>query len=153
LALWGLGFLASCYVTGRKSDHRLVCLPAVGSSGPWEVAIDETLSGSARRFVQIEGPSVCLYFEIPKVEMIDRTLDFFGAHSPNGRPSERNVLSLGKKANAGVSLIRDDEFNDRYFLVIEYKTGPQVRFTIANNDLSHIVKALRDAKNDLEDGE
>jgi hypothetical protein len=130
-----------------------VGLLALGSSGPWEVAIDESLSGPARRFAQIEGPSVYLYFEIPTVQLIDDALDFLGAHSRDAQTrvfAKNGTLSLVKNADTQVCLIKDDEFDDRYFLVIEARSGPLVRFTITDDDLRHLVKALRDAKDDLE---
>jgi hypothetical protein len=43
-------------------------LLANGSSGSWEVSIDESVSGTERWFAQIEGPSLWLYFEIPSPE-------------------------------------------------------------------------------------
>jgi hypothetical protein len=144
----------------RQRDHKEskdgVGLLALGVSGPWEVAIDETLAGPRRYFAQIEGPSVYLYFELATVKAIDEALDFFSVHPRDARakPFDKNgKLSVAKNADAQISLTRDNEYDDRYFLVIEAKSGPHVQFTIADDDLSHIVKALRDAKDNLADDE
>jgi hypothetical protein len=45
-------------------------LLAIGSSGPWEVSVDETISGTERWFAQIEGPSISIYFEIPSPSIV-----------------------------------------------------------------------------------
>jgi hypothetical protein len=140
----------------QKESKEGIGLRAFGSSGPWEVAIDETLSGPARHFAQIEGPSVYLYFEIPTIALIEDAIDFLVAPSRDARAksfTKNGTLNIVKNADAQVSLTRDDEFDDRYFLVIEAKSGPLVRFTITDGDLGHIAKALRDAKEDLEDAD
>ena len=144
----------------KSKDHKEgkaeVGLLAFGASGRWEVAIDETLSGPSRYFAQIEGPSVYLYFELATVKTIDEAIDFFSAHATNARsqPFDKlGKLSIAKKSDPQISLIKDDEYDDRYFLTIEAKSGLHVQFTIVGEDLSHIVNALEDAKDDLEDNE
>jgi hypothetical protein len=137
--------------TSKNRDHKNgkedTGLLALGSSGSWEVAIDETLTAPTRYFAQIEGPSIYLYFQIPTPELIESALGFIG-HSADGHATPRNGdLRIGD----GISLVKDDEFDDRFFLVIEAKSGPVVRFTIADDDLSHLVHALRSAKEDLHD--
>jgi hypothetical protein len=137
-----------------KSGKDEVGLLAFGSSGPWEVAIDETLTGPARHFAQIEGPSLYLYFEIPSVELVDEAIAFLAVqrNSPTNPVLKDGTLSVVKNADARVSLIRDDEFGDRYFLVIQAKSGPLIRLTVTDDDLRHLVEALHSAKEDLEDG-
>jgi len=140
----------------QRESKEGIGLLALGSSGPWEVAIDESLSGPTRRFAQIEGPSVYLYFEIPTVDLIDDAINFLADHSRDAqtRPLVKNgTLNVVKNADVQVCLTKDDEFNDRFFLVIEAKSGPLVRFTITDDDLRHLVKALRDAKDDLENAD
>src|SRR5437773_2194336 len=84
-----------------KVDLLQTGLLALGSSGPWEVAIDETLSGPARYFAQIEGPSVYLYFEIPAVKLVEDVLDFLDPRVAATKPATENgTLSVIK--NAGV---------------------------------------------------
>jgi hypothetical protein len=137
----------------QKMGKDDIGLLAFGSSGPWEVSIDETLSGPERHFAQIEGPLVYLYFEIPTVELVADALDFLAVQQDVRTKllTKNGTLSIIKNADTQVLLVKDDEFNDRYFLVIESKSGPVVRFTITDADLSNITKALRHAKEDLED--
>jgi hypothetical protein len=56
----------------QKNDNEGLGLMANGSSGGWEVAVDETSKGPARRFVQLEGPSVYFSFEVPSPDMISQ---------------------------------------------------------------------------------
>jgi hypothetical protein len=128
-------------------------LTAIGSSGPWEIAIDQTVSGPDRWFAQIEGPSVYLRFEIPSLETIDQAISLLASHGKTGSNAagvHDGTLAVGSNRSMRVSLLRDDEFSDRYFLVIEPKSGLVVRFTLAGDDLTHIVDALCQAKEDLE---
>jgi hypothetical protein len=139
-----------------ENDNEGLGLMANGSSGDWEVAIDETTKGPDRLFVQIEGPSVYFSFEIPSPEMISRAFDFLGGvSSPQGprarAPAQNGPLVLGQHRQTPVILVRDDEYEDRYFLVIGQEADFVVRFTIAGQDLKDIKEALRQASEDLED--
>jgi hypothetical protein len=140
----------------KQETKEGVGLLALGTSGPWEVAIDESLSGPQRRFVQIEGPFVYLYFEITSVEVLRNAHAFLANSSRNARPKsfEKNgALPIAKTAGTQISLTRDDEDNERYFLVIEAKSGLHLQLTVIDRDLSHIVSALRDVLDDLEDAD
>jgi hypothetical protein len=139
----------------HKNGKDEVGLLAFGSSGPWEVAIDETLAGPTHYFAQIEGPSVYLYVEIPTTELVDEAIDFLAVQrNTRAKPVGKNgTMNVFKTDNTQVSVVKDDEFSDRYFLVVEAKSGPQVRLTVTDKDLHHLVEALRSAKEDLEDGD
>jgi hypothetical protein len=131
-----------------------VGLMAIGSCGSWEVAIDQSAAGRDRWFAQIDGPSVYLYFEIQSPNIIHQATTFFTQGTPgrNGPHAARGkMLTLGTSKSAPVNLIRDDEFTDRYFLVVEPKSGPLVRLTVAGDDLAHLIGALRQAIEDLGD--
>jgi hypothetical protein len=132
----------------RPSDHdRSLGLMAVGSSGPWKIDIDETTSGKARYFAQIEGPLICLYFEISSLTVIDESIRFF---AKDGVKSDRNeMLVLSDNNTTQVNLIRDDEFTDRYFLVIESNGETVARLTIAEDDLTHLSDALVEVKAEM----
>ena len=129
-------------------------LMAIGSSGSWEIAIDQTVSGPDRWFAQVEGPSVYLYFEIPSLEVVDQAIELLGFRRETGKnaahAARNGTLALGTSGSTQVKLVRDDEFPDRYFLVIEPKDGLCIRFTLANDDLTHVIDALRQVKEDLE---
>jgi hypothetical protein len=139
-----------------KNDNEGRGLMANGSSGNWEVAVDETTKGPERWFVQLEGPSVYFSFEIPSPDLIPKALDFLGGYSSSkgphaGSSAENGSLVLGKHRQTPVVLVRDDEYEDRYFLVIEHEADVVVRFSIAGQDLKDIQEALSQATEDIED--
>jgi hypothetical protein len=88
--------------------------------------------------------------------MISQALNFLVERSspqgPRARSSAENgSLALGKHRQTPVVLVHDDEYKDRYFLVIGQEADVVVRFTIAGKDLKDIQEALREATEDLED--
>ena len=140
----------------RKESIGLL---AIGSSGMWEIAIDQTTSGPKRWFAQIEGPSVYLYFEVPSLETVRQAIRFL-AELPD--EAGRNIAPaaacdsafvLGGNKSTRINLVRDDECDDRYFLVLEAINGPLVRFTVTGEDLTHLTEALRQARDDIDDDE
>lgn len=145
----------------KTQDHKeSLGLSAIGSSGGWEVAIDEETSGTTQKwFAQIEGRSVYLYFAVESPSVIDRMLDFVTKQSTDknglhGSTAQRVAeIALGISKDEPVLLIRDDEFSDRFFLVAQTKKKLVIRVTIGGKDLNSLVKALRQAKEDLVDAE
>src|SRR5262249_20273391 len=131
-------------------------LRANGSSGQWEVAIDEATTGPDRWFAQLEGPSVSFYFEIPSVDIVARMLRFLESspgvkkHSSTRVGERSGALVLSKDKKTPVTLIKDDEYEDRFFLVVGLTESPIVRFVLAGTDAMQIADALRQAKEDLE---
>ncbi|HVA48986.1 MAG TPA: hypothetical protein VNH11_21670 [Pirellulales bacterium] len=138
--------------TKAGAPPRELGLTAIGSSGPWEIAVDESTSGPNRWFAQIEGPSIYLRFEIASLEIVEEILEFLarsaGENGGHGHesPSDSLAISGGKSE---VLLLRDDEFSDRFFLVIQPSKGPLTRLTIAGDDLTHVLAALRQVAEDL----
>jgi len=97
-------------IQGRGKEN--VGLLANGSSGEWEVAIDESTSGTERWYAQIEGPSVVFYFEIPSVDMVGKFLRFLTPRSevtkrsPDDDSEERNgSLVIGKDKKTPIILV------------------------------------------------
>jgi hypothetical protein len=136
-------------------DENLGLL-ANGSSGPWEVSIDESVSGVERSFAQIEGPSLWLYFEIPSPDIIPKMIQFLlppgtKREEMPSRSSRRSnkLLDISKPEETPVSLVRDDEYKDRCFIVVGRSDSPIVRFSIAGEDLDNLVEALRQVEADI----
>jgi hypothetical protein len=138
----------------RENENLDLALLANGSSGGWDVSVDETTSDPTRWFIQIESPTAYCNFEVRSPEMVHKVLDFLEGHEApehlHARSANNNgSLVLGKYPKTPVILIRDDEYSDRYFLVI----GPDaalVRLSIAGKDLKALTEALRQAVEDLE---
>jgi len=142
----------------RNNDHETLGLTAIGSAAGWEVAIDETTSGSSEKwFAQIEGPSVYLYFEVQAPQVIDRILGFLTEQTTPGERLQslqdqgNGEIVLGTSKKEPVTLVRDDEFRDRYFLIVETESRLLIRVTIAGTDLKSLVSALKQAKEDLDE--
>jgi hypothetical protein len=72
-------------------------LLANGSSGDWEVSIDQTTSGPARLLLEIEGRSVHLDFELPSLETIPKIIDFLEM----GPSSSRRFQAYRRSTAAG----------------------------------------------------
>ncbi len=137
-----------------RRDRETLGLLANGSAGSWDIAIDETTSGPQRWFAQIDGPSVSLYFELPSPGIVDEIVDSLPpAEAVNGPPTHssegENDLVIGKDKRLPVALVKDDEYRDRYFLVIGRMPNPVVRLTIAGPDLLELRDALRQLREDL----
>lgn len=142
--------------THQTAKHSFGLL-ANGSSSTWDVAIDESTSGANRWFAQFDGPVVSFYFEIPSVDIVGKMLRFIEPRSAtakapaNGRAEKSCSLVIGKDKRLPVTLVRDDEYDDRFFLVVGPMDSPTVRFTIAGADAVKIADALRQIKEDLDD--
>ncbi len=129
-------------------------LLANGSSGVWEFSVDETTSGTERWFAQIEGPSVYVSFEIPSPTIVRQAVEFLvpprnQKPASNSSPQNHDTLNLSKADGITVALVRDDEYEDRYFMVVGPGDSPIVRFTFAGEDLENLVKALRQVEQDI----
>ena len=122
---------------------------ANGSSGRWEIAVDEQTSGADRWFLQIEGPPVYFYFEIPSLEVIPKMIRFLAPAT--GSVDRNGLLPLSKDKRSEVTIVRDDEYHDRFFLVVGPMTNPIVRFVIAGSDVTNIALALRQVNDDIDD--
>lgn len=126
-------------------------LLANGSSGPWDIDIDGSLSGPERWFAAIEGPAVSILFEIPSLGIVDQVLRFLERPPGMEKGAVNDSLVIGNDKNPLVTLVKDDEYEDRFFLVVGPMAGTTVRFALTGPDAGKIVEALRQVKEDLED--
>jgi hypothetical protein len=132
-------------------------LLANGSAGEWHVDIDEALSGVERWYAQVEGPAVSFYFEIPSPDIVSEMLRFLESppekaiDSPNGADQRNDSLVIGNDKKTPLTLFKDDEYPDRFFLVVGQTDSPLVRFVLAGLDAVKIAEALRQVQEDLED--
>jgi len=139
----------------NQADSQAVGLVANGSAGAWEIAVDETISGAAKWFAQIEGPRVDIYFEIPSPKMIDQTIGFIERHMdadrllPPGSATQSRSLRLGTFGRSPVALVWDDEDRNRCFFVIGRSVQPMIRITLLDGDLDEFTQALRQVREDL----
>jgi hypothetical protein len=139
---------------GSGTHDEGLGLLANGSSGPWEISVDETISGTERWFAQIEGTSVYLYFEIHSPNILREAVEFLAP--PRDRKSESSTssqshgrLMISKDEGVPVSLVRDDEYEDRCFIVVGPGDSPIVRLSFAGVDLEDLIEALRQVEQDI----
>jgi len=140
-------------VNSEAQDENFGLL-ANGSSGPWEVSIDETVSGLERWFAQIEGPSIYFDFELSSLDIIPTTIRFLTALAEREEVSHdssrtNGVLLISKANQTPVSLVRDNEFEDRCFVVVGHIDRPMVRYSLIGDDSHNIVEALHQVAKDL----
>jgi hypothetical protein len=139
--------------TSDTHDENLGLL-ANGSSGSWDVSIDETISGEERWFAQIEGPSVCLYFELPFLEIIPKVIRFLTPVASQAGASPdlsgtKDELLISKPSEIPVLLVRDGEFQDRCFVIVGQIERPIVTCSLTSIDSRDVLEALRQAEEDL----
>lgn len=121
----------------EEKDNDIGLL-ANGASGPWQIEIDEQLRGDNRWFIQIDGPTVCLYFEIPSLEIVRELAQFLDTNLSQ----QHTALMLGKANDITVTIVRDDEYQDRYFLNVGSAGNLVVRLTIESGNVKNIAEAL-----------
>lgn len=148
--------------TTRATQDRgsaQVGLLANGSSGSWEVAIDEAIAGPDHWYAQLEGPSASFYFEIPALDMVDKLLRFLEPAPVTAETSSvesdegHGTLVIGHNNKSPITLVRDNEYRDRFFLVVGFMENPMVRFVLLGQDAEQIAAALRQVGEDLEDAD
>jgi hypothetical protein len=131
-------------------------LVANGSSGVWDISINETIRGKEKWYADIEGPSVYLSFQLIDLDILDKMIAFLDrrasadASPRKTRSSEvEKELVIGSFGQAPVSLIGDNEYEDRCFLVVGPKSGCCVRFPLWGEDTRMIFDALRQIREDV----
>lgn len=130
-----------------KDTRQAIGMTANGSCGVWDVEVDETLSGDEKWYLQIDGPSLYLYFRIDAPTVVRQILTFVdrSTSSANGE------LRVGRFMRHPVSLLWDEEAGHRCFLLIGGTGDSKARFTLAEKDLEEFTEALRQVKDDLYD--
>jgi hypothetical protein len=126
-------------------------LLANGSSGRWSIDIDESDDGGTFN-MQIDGPLAYLAFALRDLQVVPKLLAYLrgGLHPDqgNGKRSTTGV-TLGRLGSMAVSIIQDDEFATRWFIIIKGKADAIVRLTLDAADAEMLVDALGQVMEDL----
>lgn len=117
-------------------------LVAVGTSGGWSVEIDQSNDDSMVWYLQIESRMIDIRFPICGPQACEQLRDFTSAKSGSPPTDE---LSLG----GTVTVLRDDEYADRFFLLVGYDDVALVRICIAGEELKCFREALDQVHSDL----
>jgi hypothetical protein len=126
-------------------------LLANGSSGRWFIDIDESQDGDAFN-MQIDGPQAYLGFALRDLRVIPTLHAYLraGLHPDQGNGHRiANGVALGRLGSMLVSIVQDDEFATRWFILINGKADAVVRFTLDAADIEMLVEALRQVMEDL----
>jgi hypothetical protein len=121
-------------------------LLANGSSGRWYIDIDESDAGDEWN-MQIDGPTTYLRFPLADLQTIPNLLAHLRA-GLNG-PRSRDEFPLAKPPSLSVSIIQDDEFATRWFVIIKSKADAIVRLTLDAADIEMLADALGQVMADL----
>jgi hypothetical protein len=121
-------------------------LAAVGSGGAWDISLDEALSGPEKWIARIEGPSLQLSFEIASPAVVGRAARFLDAVR---RPRASRSLRIGAAGRCDVTLLWDDEHEDRCFLIVGEPSEPILRLAFNGQELAKAKMALSQVLEDL----
>jgi hypothetical protein len=143
-----------------KDIEPNVGLVANGSSAGWHIDIDETLDGPEKLFVQIEGPTDYLYFEVLNRRVFKEALDLVaqcvgGVTPASGKKqtigTDLQKITLGRFGTVPMELIRDDESAGRCFLKAGDSANACIRIQIAGSELKAFAAALAQVTEELND--
>lgn len=114
-------------------------LAALGVSGRIEISVDEACSEIDRWQLSVEQDDIYIRFEISSTQTVYDLLSFLRCHLH--QKSEDKIV-LGVIGNAEVSLIKDDEFADRFWWAVAAQSGI-VRYQLATEELDDYIAALQ----------
>ena len=119
-------------------------LLANGHAGQWHIDIDVSDVGDEWS-MQIDGPKTYLRFSLLDLQVVPKVLDYLRA----GQDSDG--VTLGQFGLMAVSIIRDDEFARRWFLILTGEAGVTARLTLDAEDVEALADALQQVREDLPD--
>lgn len=129
----------------HEETHGLV---AIGSSGSWDIEVDDTLEGKRRWFLQFDGPLLFLYCQIAHPRKVSELHDFLQACIA-GADCERE-FDLSSQSGDRVVFLWDGETNDRCFVLVTGKGDLTARYKLDLDSISQIVAALADLNGELQ---
>lgn len=114
-------------------------LAAIGKAGQFTLEILETRAGN--RLMSIETDIWSLSFTLSELGLAGMLAHLRGRDTPS-------ELKIGEFLDAPVTLIRDDEFSDRFFLQIS-KPDHVLHFVLGGDRLAQFTSAVADTLDDL----
>lgn len=142
---------------GHAADYGLL---AYGAAPRWTVAIDEVLDKESEWSLQIEGPSMYLACALTDPTVIGRIVHLFrgqlradAASGENRGNAANDEVAIGAFGPAVVSLVRDDEISERWFIIVGPQEGAAVRWTLGKEDAAMLLMAFEQALHELPAGD
>jgi hypothetical protein len=121
-------------------------LAGLGCTNRFDVEIDEALDEPGDTLMSIHARSWSFQFGLAAREEVARMLSFLREHAGRLMFAE---LGVGSFHGAPVSLVKDDEFGDRFYLKA-FGSGHLLSFVIAGDDLAEFTDAVAQAVEDLQ---
>lgn len=123
-------------------------LLANGTAGIWEIAVDESQTTPTQWFLQIESNVLYLYFQLTGLDVVGK-VDSYLQSKRKVRRTDNEGLKLGKFSDTLVKIIRDDEFEDRFFLIAGNSDSAVLRVAVSGKDMKDFVLAFNQIESDL----
>lgn len=93
----------------------VLTLLARGSADGWDVAIDERLDRSRERPLEVDGPGAYLVCRVDDLRVIEE----FARRLSRSSSGDTGPLAIGWFGQGRVTLLPDNEFKDRFCLIVE----------------------------------
>ena len=119
---------------------------AVGRRGCAAIDVDEALTGPVRWQMSVDLPGFHLRFAISGAVAVARLCEFLERRR---NPTTSDELEVGTIGRCVVSIIKDDEFVDRFYLSVADEAGV-VQQTLGEDEVADLIGALRQATDDLD---
>lgn len=133
--------LALCIMEKMKKEIQWG-LMACGRVGDTSIDIDESISGPEIYEIEISKSRWSLRFRIDAPGIANELLTFL-------ENTKDSILQLGQFNDNEVQIFRDDEFSDRFFIVIDGSSG-RLNYTIAGKaEIDELIIALQQLIEDL----
>jgi hypothetical protein len=133
-------------------------LLANGSSGRWDIAVDEALDREEWT-LEIDGPQTYLRFQPVDLNVVQAALRFLESGAPlnqspdpHDKGKSESALTIGRFGPASVSLRWDNEDLPRVFLVISAEANAILHMSLAGEDIAAFIAALRQVVEDIAQG-
>jgi hypothetical protein len=130
-------------------------LLALGSSGSWEIAVDES-TAREEWFLEIEGPRVYLVLRLQDLSIIGAVGRFLQQTLQRRQtpPAAVNhckdaALPLGEFGSAPVTLMWDNEDFPRCFIVVGPQAQATLRVSLEEEDIRQVLDAFRQIAEEL----
>lgn len=139
--------ILDCIWSGGWGKNRELFDETLSSeqTGTVSIKIDEPTVESDKWEMSIDHPQIYLRYKIDGPQIVHDFLLFMRSNLDKSKYTE---LKLGTLGSAVVSIIKDDEFPNRFFLCILSDDGT-VRYTLNVNELGAYIGALMQATDDL----
>ena len=117
-------------------DSNSFGLSALGIAGDFTVEVLSLPEGGG--LLSIESPTWCFDFELSGPSAVGELAEFLQTYAGRAEFAE---MAIGTFGGAVVRVVKDSEFEDRFFIRATC-TGPMVEFTLVGNAAKDFVSAV-----------